>query len=49
MRPEDTVGLAVEASSALVVAMLAVLTAGAAYVPLDPGHPHADRMADWVL
>ncbi|MFC8898661.1 amino acid adenylation domain-containing protein [Streptomyces cinereoruber] len=47
VRPEDTVGLAVEASSALVVAMLAVLTAGAAYVPLDPGHPHA-RLAHMV-
>ncbi|MEU6842767.1 amino acid adenylation domain-containing protein [Streptomyces sp. NPDC046716] len=45
--PEDAVGLAVEPSSALVVAMLAVLTVGAAYVPLDSGHPDS-RLAHMV-
>ncbi|WP_168714144.1 non-ribosomal peptide synthetase [Streptomyces sp. A1136] len=47
VRAENTVGLAVEPSAALVVAMLAVLMAGAAYVPLDPGHPDA-RLAYMV-
>lgn len=41
--PDDIVGLAVERSAALVVAMLAVLKAGAAYLPIDPAYP-ADRI-----
>ncbi|MFC6987448.1 amino acid adenylation domain-containing protein [Streptomyces cirratus] len=47
VRAENTVGLAFEPSAELVVAMLAVLMAGAAYVPLDPGHPDA-RLAYMV-
>ncbi|MFF1304591.1 amino acid adenylation domain-containing protein [Streptomyces sp. NPDC058307] len=47
VRAESAVGLAMEASASLVVAMLAVLLAGAAYVPLDPGHPDA-RLAHMV-
>ncbi|NUK00333.1 non-ribosomal peptide synthetase [Streptomyces lunaelactis] len=47
VRAESVVGLAVERSSSLVVAMLAVLLAGAAYVPLDSGHPDA-RLAYMV-
>ncbi|MFD5326745.1 amino acid adenylation domain-containing protein [Streptomyces sp. NPDC127092] len=47
VRPESTVGLAVEPSASLVVAMLAVQMAGAAYVPLDSGHPDA-RLAHMV-
>ncbi|MFY1671393.1 amino acid adenylation domain-containing protein [Plantactinospora sp. WMMB334] len=39
--PESTVGLAMERSAALVVAMVAVVTAGAAYLPLDPEYPEA--------
>ena len=33
------VGLCVERSTAMIVAMLAILKAGAAYVPLDPDYP----------
>jgi natural product biosynthesis luciferase-like monooxygenase protein len=37
--PESRVGLCVERSASMVVAMLGVLKAGAAYVPLDPDYP----------
>ncbi|WP_280313945.1 non-ribosomal peptide synthetase [Nocardia wallacei] len=42
--PEQRVAVALPRSPELVVAVLAVLTAGAAYVPVDPGYP-ADRIA----
>ncbi|MEY9929768.1 amino acid adenylation domain-containing protein [Catenulispora sp. GP43] len=45
--PEDTVGLCLRRSPELVIAMLAVMKAGAAFVPLDPGLPPA-RLADMV-
>jgi amino acid adenylation domain-containing protein len=41
--PEVRVGVCLERSIALVVALLGVLTAGAAYVPLDPAYP-AERL-----
>ncbi|MFD6395686.1 non-ribosomal peptide synthase/polyketide synthase [Nocardia sp. NPDC060249] len=41
--PDALVGLAFRRSTDLVVAMYAVLTAGGAYVPIDPDHP-ADRI-----
>ncbi|MET1537260.1 AMP-binding protein, partial [Burkholderia sola] len=44
---EVRVGIAVERSVEMVVAVLAVLKSGAAYVPLDPGYP-ADRLAHMV-
>ncbi|HVR97637.1 MAG TPA: amino acid adenylation domain-containing protein, partial [Thermoanaerobaculia bacterium] len=42
--PGDRVGVAMERSAGLVVALLGVLKAGAAYVPLDPGYPD-ERLA----
>ncbi|WP_245870212.1 amino acid adenylation domain-containing protein [Teichococcus rhizosphaerae] len=40
----DLVAVALERSPELVVALLGVMRAGAAYLPLDPAHP-ADRLA----
>nr|WP_280301945.1 non-ribosomal peptide synthase/polyketide synthase [Nocardia neocaledoniensis] len=42
--PDALVALAIRRSVDLVVAMYAVVTAGGAYVPIDPDHP-ADRIA----
>jgi amino acid adenylation domain-containing protein len=42
--PDKLVAICVERSVDMVVAMVAVMKAGAAYVPLDPAHP-ADRLA----
>ena len=39
--PGDRVGLGLERTLSLPVALLAVLRAGAAYVPLDPAYPEA--------
>ncbi len=43
--PDRTVAVAMQRSLDLVVALYAVVTAGGAYVPVDPTHP-ADRVAD---
>ena len=41
VKPEDKIGIAVERSIEMVVSLLAVLKAGAAYVPIDPELPQA--------
>jgi natural product biosynthesis luciferase-like monooxygenase protein len=43
VRPGDRVGLYLERSLELAVGLLGILTAGAAYVPLDPAYP-AERV-----
>ena len=42
--PESLVGLSTERSPGMVIGLLAILKAGAAYLPLDPGYP-AGRLA----
>ncbi|UOZ02729.1 non-ribosomal peptide synthetase [Amycolatopsis sp. WQ 127309] len=42
--PEDVVGICLTRRPETIVALLAVRRAGAAYLPLDPGHP-AERLA----
>ncbi|MET8854209.1 amino acid adenylation domain-containing protein [Amycolatopsis sp. NPDC004625] len=44
-RPESRVGLLVERGADMVVAVFAVLEAGAAYVPLERDHPRSHRAA----
>ncbi|MGW5054165.1 amino acid adenylation domain-containing protein [Actinokineospora sp. NPDC004072] len=43
VRPEDRVGVAVERTPDLVVALLGVLLSGGAYVPIDPALPAARK------
>ncbi|TAL47324.1 MAG: non-ribosomal peptide synthetase, partial [Methylovulum sp.] len=47
MGPESRVGVSAERSLELIVGLLAVLKAGAAYVPLDPAYP--DERLDYML
>ncbi|RMQ47757.1 Amino acid adenylation [Pseudomonas cichorii] len=44
IQPDDRVALAIARGPRLIVALLAILKAGAAYVPLDPAYP-AERLA----
>ncbi|KVN95475.1 hypothetical protein WJ69_04680 [Burkholderia ubonensis] len=43
VRPEMRVGVALQRSVDLLVALIAVLKSGAAFVPLDPAHPRERR------
>ena len=43
-RPGDRIGVCLQRSVEIVAALLGVMRAGAAYVPLDPGYP-TDRLA----
>ncbi|MGK6317852.1 AMP-binding protein, partial [Neorhizobium sp. DT-125] len=45
--PDERVGLAVDRSPGLVAALIGIIKAGAAYVPLDPSYP-ADRLAHMI-
>ncbi|MBA6262313.1 amino acid adenylation domain-containing protein, partial [Colwellia sp. Bg11-12] len=47
IKPDTLVGVCLERSCDMLVAILAILKAGAAYVPLDPAYPHA-RLMDMV-
>ncbi|MCH9648350.1 MAG: amino acid adenylation domain-containing protein [Deltaproteobacteria bacterium] len=47
VRPESRIAVALERSTELMVALLAVLKVGAAYVPLDPDYPQ-ERLAFMV-
>ncbi|EGH13829.1 non-ribosomal peptide synthetase, partial [Pseudomonas savastanoi pv. glycinea str. race 4] len=44
VKPEQRVGLCLERSAQMVIGLLAILKAGAAYVPFDPAYP-AERLA----
>ncbi len=44
--PESRIGVSMERSAELMIAILGILKAGAAYVPLDPAYP-AERL-DWI-
>ncbi|WP_323643850.1 AMP-binding protein, partial [Pectobacterium carotovorum] len=44
VKPDDRIAICVERSVDMVIGLLAILKAGAAYVPLDPGYP-AERLA----
>ncbi|MFK3651161.1 amino acid adenylation domain-containing protein [Lysobacter enzymogenes] len=44
VRPDDRVAICAERSVAMIVGVLGVLKAGAAYVPLDPAYP-SDRLS----
>ena len=44
VKPDDLVAISVERSAGMVVGLLGILKAGAAYVPLDPNYPR-ERLA----
>ncbi|HHL31290.1 MAG TPA: non-ribosomal peptide synthetase, partial [Oceanospirillales bacterium] len=44
IKPNDIIGLCFERSTEMITTMLAILKAGAAYLPLDPSYP-PDRLA----
>ena len=48
VKPDDRVAICVERSAAMVIGLLAVFKAGAAYVPLDPAYP-SERLSQVVI
>jgi amino acid adenylation domain-containing protein len=44
VKPESLVGISIERSLEMIIGLLGILKAGAAYIPLDPTYP-ADRVA----
>ncbi|WP_032632740.1 AMP-binding protein, partial [Pseudomonas syringae] len=46
--PDDRVAICVERGLGMIVGLLAILKAGAGYVPLDPAYP-AERLAYMLL
>ena len=47
IKPDTLIGVCLERSCNMIVAIMGILKAGAAYVPLDPTYPHA-RLVDMV-
>ncbi len=47
LKPDDLVGVMLDRSANMIVAMLAILKAGAAYLPIDPDYP-AERITFMV-
>jgi non-ribosomal peptide synthetase component F len=46
--PDQVVGLCMERGSNMIIGLLGILKAGAAYLPLDPGYP-SERLRQMVL
>ncbi|MVT11424.1 non-ribosomal peptide synthetase [Chitinophaga tropicalis] len=47
IRPDDLVGVQLQRSEQMIIALLGVLKSGGAYVPVDPGHPQ--ERIDYML
>ncbi len=47
IKPDDLVGVLLERSEKMIIALLGILKSGAGYVPIDPGYP--DERIDYIL
>ncbi|MCP4108164.1 MAG: AMP-binding protein, partial [Desulfobacteraceae bacterium] len=47
IKPDDLVGILLERSEIMIIAILGILKSGAAYVPIDPGYPQ--ERIDYML
>ncbi|MCP4163144.1 MAG: amino acid adenylation domain-containing protein, partial [Deltaproteobacteria bacterium] len=47
IEPDDLVGVLLDRSEKMIIALLGILKSGAAYVPIDPGYP--DERIDYML